>query len=83
MLDDKDIEKLIEAQKEVFVTKLDLLSFKDEILKDFDNLQTSVDTYSRKADAYFQEMVMLSHKVNHHEKWSQKLADKLGITLEY
>ena len=81
MLDDKDIQKLIE----VFATKDDLreavgnLSTKE----DFNNLQTSIDAYAKKADTYFQEMVMLTHKVNRLEKWIQQLAEKVGIKLEY
>jgi hypothetical protein len=31
---------------------------------EFNNLPTSVDAYAKKADAYFQEMLMLSRKVN-------------------
>ena len=50
---------------------------------DFNDLQTSVDIYAGKADKYFQEMVMLSHKVDRHEKWLLKLADKLGVKLDY
>ncbi len=83
MLDDKDTEKLIEAFKEVFPTKLDLLNFQDSILKDFDELKTSVDAYAKKADKFFEELVMLSHKVDRHEKWLLQIADKLGIKLEY
>jgi len=55
----------------------------DEIKKDFVDLQTSVDAYAKKADTYFQEMVMLAHKVDRHEKWFQQIADKLGMKLEY
>lgn len=36
----------------------------DEMKQDFINFQTSVDTYAKKADDYFQEMVALSHKVS-------------------
>ena len=81
MLDDKDIQKLIEvfATREEVATKLDL----EELRGDFINLQTSVDAYAKKADDYFQEMVMLSHKVDRHEKWIQALATKLGVKLEY
>ena len=81
MLDDKDIQKLIEvfATREEVATKQDL-----EILrKDFSDLQISVDAYAQKADAYFQEMVMLTHKVDRHEKWFHQIAEKLGIKLEY
>lgn len=81
LLTSEDIQKLIE----VFATKEDLkdavrnLSTKD----DFGKLLTAVDSYAQKADTYFQEMVMLAHKVDRHEKWLQQVAAKLGIKLEY
>ena len=83
MIDDKDVEKLVDAFKEVFPTKLDFDDFKDEYRKDFSNLQTSVDAYAHKADGYFQEMVMLSHKTDRLEKWVKQIAEKLGMKLEY
>lgn len=79
MLDDKDIKTL----GEFLVTKTDLENFRDEYRKDFSNLQSSVDAYAKKADKFFQELVMLSHKVDRHEKWIKQIADKLGIKLEY
>jgi hypothetical protein len=51
--------------------------------KDFSKLELSVDNYATKADAYFQEMVVLSHKVDKHEAWIHQLAEKLGVKLEY
>ena len=80
MLDDKDIQKLME----VFVTKDDLkgavsnLATKDDV----GGLLNAVDSYAKKADSYFQEMVMLSHKVNRLEKWIYKIAEKIEIKLE-
>lgn len=72
---------------ENFATKEDLErgleKMKDEIKVDFADLQTSVDAYAKKADTYFQEMVLLSHKVDRHEKWFHQVAEKLGIKLEY
>jgi len=81
MLTAEDIKKLIEvfATREEVATKIDLEGLKE----DFRNLQTSVDAYAKKADGYFQEMLMLSHKVDRHEKWLLQIADKLGIKLEY
>jgi uncharacterized coiled-coil DUF342 family protein len=81
MLTNEDIQKLIDvfATREEVATKNDL----EEIRKDFSDLQTSVDAYAQKADTYFQEMVMLSHKVDRHEKWIQQIADKLGVKLEH
>jgi len=79
MLTTKDIQLLIKAQKEVFATRDDFESMRE----DFSKLQTSVDKYSKKADTYFQEMVLLSHKIDRHEKWLQQLASKLKLKLEY
>jgi len=59
MLTNKDIKKLIE----VFATREEIDKRFDGVKQDFSNLQTSVDNYAKKADIYFQEMVMLSHKV--------------------
>ncbi|MBU3934356.1 hypothetical protein KKC00_00050 [Patescibacteria group bacterium] len=55
----------------------------DKVGKDFVQLQTAVDKYAEKADAYFQEMLMLSQKIDRHEKWLHQLAEKLGIKLSY
>jgi len=81
MLTNEDVQKLIEvfATRDEVATKADL----EEIRKDFSDLQVSIDAYAKKADTYFQEMVMLSHKVNRHEKWLHLVAEKLGIKLEY
>ena len=83
MLTDEDIKKIIEANQEIFSTKEDFESFREEMRKSFSDLQTSVDAYAQKADAFFQEMVALSRKVDRHEKWLQQIATKLGIKLEY
>jgi CRISPR/Cas system-associated endonuclease Cas3-HD len=81
VLTNEDIQKLIE----VFATKEDLKEALENITTkdDFNVLMNAVDAYAKKADTYFQEMVMLSHKVDRHEKWLQQLADKLGLKLEY
>jgi archaellum component FlaC len=54
----------------------------DEMKKDFIDLQSSVDAYAKKADTYFQEMVMLAHKVDRLEKWIFQIAKVTGIKLE-
>jgi len=81
MLDDKDIKKLID----VFATRDEIKEMVGNLVtkEEFSDLQAAVDAYAKKADAYFQEMVMLSHKVDRHEKWFHLIADKLGIKLEY
>ena len=81
MLTQEDIQKIIEAQREVFATKEDFLSFKDDYKKDFSDLQIAVEKYAAKADQYFQEMLMLAHKVDRLEKWILQLAEKIGVQL--
>lgn len=54
MLTQEDIQLLITAEKQIFTTKEDF----SHIESMFANLQTAVDNYAKKADAYFQEMVV-------------------------
>ncbi len=54
-----------------------------DIRNEVKDLQGAVDAYAKKADAYFQEMVALSHKVDRHEKWLRQVAEKLDIKLDY
>jgi len=77
------VDRKFETLSDIFITKDDLESFRDEYKKDFNNLLTAVDAYATKAEAFFQELVMLSHKVDRHEKWLLQIADKLGIKLQY
>ena len=81
MLTQEDIQKIIEAQREVFTTKEDFLAFKDEYKKDFSDMLTAVDGYAVKADKYFQEMLVLARKVDRPEKWIMQLAEKVGVQL--
>lgn len=83
MLTDKDIQNIIEANRLVFATKEEFANFRDEMRKSFSDLLTAVDAYAKKADTYFQEMLMLAHKVDRHEKWIKQIAEKLGVKLEY
>jgi uncharacterized coiled-coil DUF342 family protein len=54
-----------------------------DIRNEVKDLRGAVDAYAQKADTYFQEMVMLSHKVDRHEKWFRQVAEKLDIKLDY
>ena len=81
MLEDKDIQKMIE----IFATKEDLESFvtKDEFREAISGLHAAIDAYAKKVDTYAQEMIMLAHKVDRHEKWLHQIAEKLSIKLDY
>ena len=90
---DKDYSELIQFLGEKFDNiddkfigvdkKLDYLMDNKADKSDVDTLKNAVDAYAKKADTYFQEMVMLSHKVDRHEKWFHLFAEKLGVKLEY
>ena len=53
----------------------------DDLEGEVRSLRTAVDGYAHKADAYFQEMAMPSHKVNRLEKWILQIAEKTNIHL--
>lgn len=76
----KDVR--IRLAREIGNTRAELGSEIHELKKDFNNLQTAVDGYAKKADTYFQEMVMLAHKVDRMERWVLQLAKKMGVQLE-
>ena len=83
---DKDFSELIQYLDKRFGNvdeKLDGLQENKADKSDVRDLMDAVDAYAKKADTYFQEMVMLSHKVDRHEKWFHQVAEKLGIKLEY
>lgn len=77
---EEDLSELIQYLSERF-DKVDKKL--EDMRQDFVSLQTGVDAYAKKADTYFQEMVMLSHKIDRHEKWIQQIAGKLGVELTY
>ena len=79
MLTTEDIQKLIEAEKEVFTTKDDF----EEMKQLFSNLQTSVDAYAKKADTYLKEMSAIRNALNRHEEWIKQIADKTGVKLSF
>jgi uncharacterized coiled-coil DUF342 family protein len=54
-----------------------------EVREQVSKLYDSVDSYAKKADTYFQEMLMLAGKVDRHDKWLHQVAEKLGVKLEY
>jgi len=72
-----------ELLQEIFVTKEDLEVFREEVRKSFSDLHTAIDAYAKKVDTFAQEMIMLAHKVDRHEKWLHQIAQKLGIKFEY
>lgn len=82
MLDEKDIQKLLE----VLATKEDIKDLNQQfngLQEMVQSLVVSVDKLVKAVSDLHQEYAMVTSKIDRHEKWIQKLADKLGIRLEY
>jgi hypothetical protein len=83
MLNDEDINKITKAVGAIFASKKEFMDFDERNQKKISDLIDSVDSYAKKADIYYQEMMMFSVKVNRHEKWLQQIATKLDLKLDY
>ena len=83
MLNDEDINKITKAVGGIFASKKEFMDFDERNQKKISDLIDSVDSYAKKADIYYQEMMMFSVKVNRLEKWLQQIATKLDLKLDY
>ena len=82
-LDDID-KKLTSHDEQLSAIRIELTNVYDVLETKADRstlseMLSSLDHYSKKADFYFQEHIMLSQKVDRHEKWHEETAKKLGI----
>src|SRR5438105_306915 len=98
MLDNNDIQKLIEVlatKQDLNNLSVQLLSrdefvlYKREMRSDLDGLRemvqalvASVDKLVGAVSGLDQEYAMVTSQIDRHEKWIQKLADKLGVKLD-
>ena len=82
---EKDVDDKFIRLFDVFVTKDEFQEMRKEMMTQNDKHQLlmSTDNYARKVDTFYQELVMLSHQVNRHEKWIHILGGKFDIKLEY
>lgn len=75
-------KKLVKNLAEVFVTKTDLEDFKDEYKEEFSKFLTKLDEKTGKEVDDKQEATMLKNKVDRHDRWINKIADKVNVKLE-
>lgn len=79
------VEKRLEGIKchlEVVDARLNNMDIQiDGLHKKFAAIQDSLDAYAKKADDYFQEMLMSSGQLDRHDKWIQQLAGQSGMKL--
>jgi len=68
-----------EISSYISVMKSEITELRERINAVYDGL----DAYAKKADTYFQEMLMLATKVDLHERWLHQVVGKPGVKLEY
>ena len=94
-----EIRKDVSTVRERMATKDELAKlvtleefdqFRTEVKEEFANLREaiqaltiSVDKLTKAFEIYHQEQIALAAKVDRHEKWIQRIAEKLRIKLEY
>ncbi|MBU3918448.1 hypothetical protein KKC63_00850 [Patescibacteria group bacterium] len=84
-----DIKDLQTGQSKLQIAVLDNSSKIDSIEEkmatkvEVNKLIDAVDAYMKQGEDYRQEVVMLGNQVNRHEKWIQKIAEKLDFKLDY
>ncbi len=83
MLTSEETKQLVQVFSEVFATKEDISVLEEKMEENASSILTAVDAYSKKADKFFQELLVLAHRVDRHEKWIHQIAEKLGVKLEY
>jgi hypothetical protein len=64
MLTSKDIQMIIRAEREVFITKDELKSGLKELSDKFDILQTSVDNFAKTVAKHDDEIKVTNHRLN-------------------
>jgi hypothetical protein len=82
MLDQEDIKKLVE----VLATKEDVKEIRDDVdglRESIQFLTTSIDSLVKGISDLKTEYVSITSQMDRHEKWFQKIAQKLDLKLEY
>jgi archaellum component FlaC len=82
MLTNEDIIKL----SEVLATKEDIKGLDERITKlelSMQSLTTAVDNLTSAVNKLTEEYKAIIHITDRHEKWIKKLAEKMGVNLDY
>ncbi len=72
MLTSVEIQRIINAQKEIFYTR-------EEMDQKFSSLQTSVDRIAKDNLQKNQELLAVTHKLRNIHDWVEQAAPKIGI----
>ena len=78
-------QKFTRISQEIAQIRGEVVDIKEKMATkvEVNKLLNAVDAYMKQGENYRQEMVMLAHKVDKHEKWLEKIAEKIDLKLEY
>lgn len=79
MLTSEDIQNLINAQKELFVTKEELVTLEYNLNLKFDKLLTAVDAIAKNNKDSGEEAIVMRHRMERMEDWIKHAAAKVGV----
>lgn len=83
MITDEDtskiVNKVIEANKQLFYDKLEMDKKFESQRKEFNNLQTSVESFAVGTKNNADEIKAVNNRVSGHESWINQVGPKIGV----
>ena len=62
--------------------RFDKMVTKEEFNKKMNDLISTLDSFIKRVEIYYQEHLVIGERVNRHDEWIRRIADKLEIKLE-
>src|SRR3990167_1924691 len=62
--------------------RFDKMVTKEEFNKKMSDLISTLDSFIKRVEIYYQEHLVIGERVNRHDEWIRRIADKLEIKLE-
>ena len=81
-LDEMVTKEEFEVTKYEFNARFDKMVTKEEFNKKMSDLIGTLDSFIKRVEIYYQEHLVIGERVNRHDEWIRRIADKLEIKLE-
>ena len=84
---DERLDSMV-TKEEFAITKYELnarfdkMVTKEEFNKKMSDLISTLDSFIKRVEIYYQEHLVIGERVNRHDEWIRRIADKLEIKLE-
>jgi len=74
-----DIKMIVDAQKEIFVSKEDLVGLELKFDEKFDKVMTVLDGIAQNMKDYHEEATVNRSRLERMEEWVKQAAQKIGV----